>query len=381
MCETISDSTKLMLNLLKWQLHLEDKKTHILYIIDNSNYLDNSKDNLQFIKIIKSIIDCKIFDISRVSYLAIKILECSFIKPQIIFNAMQQTETNNLETNNLETNNLETNNLETIIMLFIDMIIHIEIMLNLHCILIIHFLSKVGYNIKKNYKQNYNSNIINIFNKFDTLDTLDTLDTQNTIKQSTILLLLLKFINKLGSQYKFNSLDTQNANANNNVNSNTLFLYNLQHLIHKINTDTDTETKTETETTSINNITINKILKADSIKAKMHLDTFMLYINKYYILENNNISTEINCIIYNEISKVCITYIFSLIDLLFNQFDKLFDILEQYIILEKKQKNTELNTEIDKTNYINYITNLRTNRELIKTLFTIEITSIKSKFL
>ena len=133
----------------EWQEYIDYKKQLIIENINNTDDLDISKDNIKFITILKSIINLKIFNISKFSYSAINLLIISsFINPIILYNIIKQDETitNSEDTeSNLDTNtNTNTNTtLTNILKIIIDFVVQIEISLNYHCILIIHFINKL----------------------------------------------------------------------------------------------------------------------------------------------------------------------------------------------------------------------------------------------
>ena len=182
-------SDKLGICIDDWQNHINDKKQTIIEQIDNSNNLDNSSENRKFIEILKSIINCKIFNVSTFSFLAINLLVTSlFIDSKIIINILKDK--NSLDIHINSSSHPETN-LINIINIIIDFVVHIEISLNYHCILIIHFLNKVKYTSNENQNENQNENlkVFSIFNKIDN-------DISQSIKSSTIILLFLKFVRK-----------------------------------------------------------------------------------------------------------------------------------------------------------------------------------------
>ena len=87
---------------------------------------------------------------------------------------------------------------------------------------------------------------------------------------------------------------------------------------------------------------VNNILKTN-INMKLILDTFMLKINKsLLIIENNNIdNTQLdNKTIVNEnIYLICSKYIISIVELFYNNFNYLFNILESFLNLQEAKKD------------------------------------------
>jgi len=292
MCDNLNT-----LNLNEWQKYIDNKKNNILDQIDKSNMLDNSIENKKFIEILKSIINCKIFNVSQFTFLSIKLLiTYGFIDPQILLDILN----NNINVNNsdnINNNNNPEPNLKNILKIIIEFIVKIEISLNYNCILIIHFLNKINNGTNNN--KNETPDVFNIFSKIDN-------DITNSIKSSTIILLFLKFIIKL-EKYE-------------NINKN-------QHIINNIIKFNDNN-NTNNSITNINyNVKKSTIL---TLKIKMYLDTFMSNINNYFLNTNKT-----NTNIYS----ICIEYIICIVETLYNEFNYLFDILELCIILNFKNNN------------------------------------------
>ena len=321
-------------NLTDWSNYIDYKKLLIIKKIDSTNYLDDSIENIKFIKILKSIIESRIFDISHISFLSIKLLEYTYIKSEIINDAF---EINNSNTDGSNTNN-DDNNIKIILKIIVDFIVYIEITLNLHCILIVYFLKNIKH---KNENDSRYPKILNVFNKFN--DSIDntTIDNHNElyINPSTLILLLLKLTNKL-------------------------FIPNL-----------------ENDKTNIIKLHINyiKSQKQSSIKFKMYLDTFIIKLTTYFFKQNdeNDVNDDINNT--DNIYKICIEYINLIIDLLFNQFNNLFDILETYLIISINNNEKE-DINKDKTNK-DKINNLNNIKNGIKKLLDTQINSIRELFI
>jgi len=330
-------------NLTDWSNYIDYKKLLIIKKIDSTNYLDDSIENIKFIKILKSIIESRIFDISHISFLSIKLLEYTYIKSEIINDAFEINNSNTDSSNTNNNDNDNDNNIKIILKIIVDFIVYIEITLNLHCILIVYFLKNIKHKNKNNSRY---PKILNVFNKFnDAIDntTINNTNINNTtidnhnelyINPSTLILLLLKLTNKL-------------------------FIPNL-----------------ENDKTNIIKLHINyiKSQKQSSIKFKMYLDTFIIKLTTYFFKQNdeNDVNNDVNNT--NNIYKICIEYINLIIDLLFNQFNNLFDILETYLIISINNNEKE-DINKDKINNLNNIKNG------IKKLLDTQINSIRELFI
>jgi len=337
-------------NLTDWSNYIDYKKLLIIKKIDSTNYLDDSIENMKFIKILKSIIESRIFDISHISFLSIKLLEYTYIKSEIINDAF---EINNSNTDSSNTNNNDNdNNIKIILKIIVDFIVYIEITLNLHCILIVYFLKNIKHKNENNNKNDSRyPKILNVFNKFnDSIDntTIDntTIDNHNElyINPSTLILLLLKLTNKL-------------------------FIPNL-----------------ENDKTNIIKLHINyiKSQKQSSIKFKIYLDTFIIKLTTYFFKQNDindNVNNDKNNDVNNtdNIYKICIEYINLIIDLLFNQFNNLFDILETYLIISiNNNEKEDINKDKINKDKINNLNNIKNG---IKKLLDTQINSIRELFI
>jgi hypothetical protein len=301
-----------ILDINDWQKHIDYKKKNIIEQIDNSIILDNSIENKKFTEILKTIINLKIFNVSQFTFLAIKLLVKSlFIDSEIILDIINN---DSLSQNNSNTN--PDTNLKNILILIIDFVVQIEISLNYNCILITHFLNKIDKIDNKNVVLNDQPNFFSSFSKFSKIDN----DISNCIsKQSTVILLFLKFISKIGV-YK-----------NDKTLINTIINFNDDDKDDKDDKD-NSITKTQ------NNRNYRNKSKILSSKLKMYLDTFMININNYFLnnMDNmDNMDNSRNTTIYS----ICIEYIISIVEILYNEFNYLFDILETCIISNLKYKN------------------------------------------
>jgi hypothetical protein len=180
----------------------------------------------------------------------------------------------------------------------------IEISLNYHCILIIHFLNKVN-----KYLPDENPKVFSIFNKIDN-------DISQSIKSSTIILLFLKFVRKI-------------AGCNHNDSRNNI----LDNIINFIKNNTTNNTNNICNINKINNI---KKVSTLNLKTKMYLDTFMININNYFMKSKDK---------DNNIYSICTEYIISIVELLYSEFTHLFNILEVCIMENYKYKKIDFTEE------------------------------------
>ena len=280
----------------EWQTHIEYKKKQILEQIDNKNNLDNSIDNKKFIEILKLIINFKIFNVTKFTFLSIKLLVNSFSEN------CNKTYKEILELNEPLIPSQTEINIINIIKIIIDFVVQVEISLNYHCILIIHFINKANETTKTKETTNLKSSHLQpkIFNIFDKIAN----NISQSIKPSTIILLFLKFVRKLGGIQVTN--DT-------NMLDNIITFINNNSLI----TCTQFNIKKSLET---------------NLKIKMYLDTFIININKYF--ENTSLDN-------NNIYSICIEYIISIVELLYSNFNNLFNILELCIIANYNYKKID----------------------------------------
>ena len=298
-----------ILDINEWQKHIDYKKQNIIEQIDNSIILDNSIENKKFTEILKTIINLKIFNVSQFTFLAIKLLVNSlFIDYNIILDIIK---------NDTLSQNNSDNNLKNILILIIDFVVQLEISLNYNCILITHFLNKID---KIQNNNNNNNKLYNerpeIFKSFTKIDN----DISKCIsKQSTVILLFLKFVSKIAVYKNYKTL------------MNTIINFN--------DDDKDDKDDKDNSITKIQNNRNNRNkTKILSSKLKMYLDTFMININNYFLnnIDNiDNIDNSKNTNIY----LICIEYIISIVEILYNEFNYLFDILETCIISNLKYKN------------------------------------------
>ena len=305
-----------IINIIEWQNYIDYKKKVIIENINNTIDLDNSEDNIKFINILKSIINIKIFNVSKFSFLALNLLfTASFINPIILLDIINQDYSysftnikNNIknENENENENNTNYNNIKNILIIIIDFVVQIEISLNYNCILLSHFINKANFDSLQNEK------VFNVFNVFNDINK----NINESINPSTLILLFLKFLQKILGNLKTNIFD-KILNIEKENKSNVIIKSNVRS-------------------------NVNNILKTN-INMKLILDTFMLKMNKsLLIIANNNIDNKQldNKTIVNEnIYLICSKYIISIVELFYNNFNYLFNILESFLNLQEAKKD------------------------------------------
>ena len=301
-----------------WQSYIDKQKLNIITNISSSNYLENTTDNLQFISIIKALVNCNLFNVSNIAFSLLKLLENTYIDSNILCKSIS---INKRELNN---NNIYLDTLKKYLNLIIDNVVYIELSLNIHFIIIINYLQKL-------HKPKDNTSIIittpQAFHIFEKINN----DATNAIKPSSLILLFLKLIRKLG-KFHMNSLEN---NSNNIMKNNTIYKNNKY-------------TKNTKETS--NNL-------------KHTLDKFIVNINNFYeskdykdIVLECPLDTTLR-VSQSLITSICQNHIAFIVKILFNEINTLFDILIIHLktsetITEEKQ----LNLENIKNNISNMIT-------------------------
>ena len=378
-----TNSIKTILDINDWNYYIYRQKIKLINEIDKSNILDSSTDSFKFNSILKNIIKINIFNISYIAFMTLKFLETSFIPSEILLNVINIYSDDKmwelLILNKKNINITDANykieiykyikKLTLIINCIIEFVIKIEISLTIQCLLITNFIDKINSKNDNNNDDNNNNNdnndnddnynnynkkysfkpkIFNLFHK-------SNIYICKTIKSSTLILLLFKFINKLNNDNYDNEYISVFKLDNNNYNDNDT---NILNYINK---------KKE----------INK-------KTNMYLDTFILEITQYFSLDNsiinsnnknnNNINTNTNTntiyshnIHHPDIYIICSKYILNNIELLFNNFENIFTILEAHLL-------KSININKNKEQKLSYLKNI------IKNLADIEIDNIKKLF-
>lgn len=336
--QTISnDSNILTLNI--WQFHIDKKKLELLTHIASRDYLENTSENIQFISIIKELVNCNLFNISSLAFCILKLLENSFIDSNILYEAVSDT---NTTTNDTVESNEYLDTLKKFLHLIIDNIVYIELSLNIHFIIIINNLQKLKKQ-KYNLKSNLEENIYMSPKVFYTFEKINN-DIVNTIKPSSHILLFLKLIRKLGN---FHMLSL----ANNDITQNK-------------------------DTKYTNYIKNNK---ESSNKIKCTLDNFIININNFYeskdykdkvIIIKCPLNTTLNVIhsVNNNVTSICQNYIAFIVKVLFTEFNNLFDLLATHL------KSSKTITEEKLQNIISI-------KQTLSNMINIEIENIKNKLL
>jgi hypothetical protein len=345
-----------MNNILKitdWNNYIYKKKLEFIENINNTNTinkLDTIPDSFKFNTILKNqILKINIFNMTYITFMMIKFLETSFIPSEIILNVIEIYNDDELykilivnrkiikQTNS--NYKLENYNyikiLKYIISTIIDFVVKTELSLNIQCLLMTHFIDKI--HTKNNTTESKESkedredrantvftpNKSRIFKEFSTINT----NIITNIKSSTLILLFLKLVSKFNTTYDENNLLNF---INEYYNTNFITFINKK-------------------------ITINK-------KTNMYLDTFMLSITNYFL--NNNVNNVIN----PEIYIICNRYILNNIELIFNNFENIYTVLETHLL-------QSINIDEKKKIKLSYLKNV------MKNIVDIEIDNIKKLFI
>ena len=309
-----------------WQTHIDKQKLNLITNISSSNYLENTTENLKFISIIKALVNCNLFNVSNIAFYLLKLLENTYIDSNILCESISinKRELNNNINNYINNNNntyLDT--LKKYLNLIIDNVVYIELSLNINIIIIINYLQKL-------HKQKDKTSITTIPKAFHIFEKINN-DATNNIKSSSLILLFLKFIQKLG-KFHMNSLENNSSNI---IKTNTIYKNN----------------------------TYTKHTKETSNNLKHALDKFIININNFYeskdykdIVLECPLDTALR-VSQSLITSICQNHIAFIVKILFNEINTLFDILIIHLktsetITEEKQ----LNLEEIKNNISNMIT-------------------------
>ena len=334
-----------ILTLENWQSHIDKKKLELLTHVASSNYLENTSENLQFISIIKELVNCNLFNISNIAFYILKLLENTFIYSDIICEVISDTNTQNKDIKHTSTSNEYLDTLKKYLHLIIDNIVYIELSLNIHFIIIINNLQKLKKQ-KYNLKHNLEDNIYVSPKVFYTFEKINN-DIVNTIKPSSHILLFLKLIRKLG---KFHILSLNNNGITQNKDTKyTNYIKNNKESSNKIKCTLDNFI------ININNFYESKDYKDKDIIIKCPLDT---------ILNSLNVTHSIN----NNVTSICQNYIAFIVKILFTEFNNLFDLLATHL------KSSDNITE-------EKIQNILIIKTTLSNMINIEIEKIKNKLL
>lgn len=342
------------LTIIDWNKYIYKKKLELLDTINNTDKLHNTEDSFKFNDVLKKhLIKINIFNMSYITFMMLKFLETSFIPSEIILNVIEiysDDELNRLLLINRKsiknTNiNYKLENykyikiLKYIISIIIDFVVKTELALNIQCLLMTHFIDKI--------------------HKTKTTSTEENTTEENTIEENTI---ESKTNNK---SIIFRIFSNINKDIVTNIKSSTLILLFLK-LVGKFNTTYD-ETNLQLfidEYYNTNYITfINKKHNINK-KTNLYLDTFMLDITKYFLIDNNNINNIINPDIY----VICNKYILNNLELIFNNFENIYNVLETHLL-------QSININETKKVKLTYLKNVITN------IVDIEIDKIKKLFI
>jgi len=334
-----------LLNFDDWNDYIYKKKQDLINEIEKNNILDNSKSTLIFNDILKDVIKINIFNISYISFMLLKFMESTFIPSYLLLNIINIYSDgkmydiivkNKIEISKINEYNKKNNKeiikidsykyiniLKLIINIIIDFVVKSEVCLNINCLLMVHFIDKI--NNKHNYtntdrdnentKHNNDYNLNNSINKPKLFNLFTRTHKQITthIKSSTLILIFLKFIKKIDNDKFTNDI------LINYINDNK---YNMNNSYK----------------TYMNN------KKDNNKKTKEYLDIFMIEITKY--LEDTIYINTPN------VYSICSNYIINNIELMFNNFEYIYSILETYLLTsvtinkEKEKKLFHLKTVI-----------------------------------
>ena len=306
-----------------WQSHIDKQKLNLITNISSSNYLENTTENLQFISIIKGLVNCNLFNVSNIAFSLLKLLENTYIDSNILCESIS---INKRELNN--NNNTYLDTLKKYLNLIIYNVVYIELSININLIIIINYLQKLN---KSKDKTKDKTNITTIPKAFHIFEKINN-DATNNIKPSSLILLFLKLIRKLG-KFHMNSLENNSSNI---IKTNTIYKNN----------------------------TYTKHTKETSNNLKYALDKFIVNINNFYeskdykdmILECP-LDTSLN-ITQSLIKNICQNHIAFIVKILFNEINTLFDILIIHLKTSKTiTEEKKLNLEEIKDNISNMISN------------------------
>ena len=379
---------KTLFDITKWDNYIYTKKLELIDDIEQSNtILDKSISSTIFNDILKDIININIFNISYISFMLLKFLESSFIPTEIILNVIniysddklyeiiikQQIEMTKKNDYNRQNNKtieiVDTINyiniLKFILNIIIEFVVKTELCLNLKCLLMLHFIEKYNTKINKNSKINTKINTkINIdkpkvFNLFIRPHKIAT----THIKSSTLILLFLKLIRKIGIEKYDNTLFINYIENKTNSNNNNETSHSNNENCNNVNCNNETSNISNNYVEYVTNkLKINK-------KTKEYLDTFMIEITNY--LDNNKTTTTLSTspTLPTPISiyTICSNYIINNSNSLFNYFENIYFILEQHLL----NSNTITKEKKQKLYYL---------KNVIKNLCSIEADNIKKLF-
>lgn len=292
---------KLSITYYEWCDYIIIKKTKLLNQFDITSFIDNSNENDTFITILKKIFNMDIFNMSRISYLAFSFLD-------IYINTYLTDIFKNDKSNSIHKNTTTY----ILIQFIINLIVHIEFVLNLHLFIIIYIIRKYTNDNTNDNTNEHNSGL----SKPKILYKLDKIcdDIQSSIKPSTTILLLLKINRKL-----CNILDVFDTSL---LLKESGLIKHAKELNSKINNLLDAFILAIAKNTKCQNTTSTSTSTSTSAKA------------------NNNIMIERY--------ELCINYILDLANILYMYFDIAFETFIKYLKIENTS-NDNSQTRFDNT--------------------------------
>ena len=322
-----------------WYKYIKLKKTHLLKNIDTTSFLDNSKDNKLFIKLLNGLFNNDIFDISRISYIALSFLDKYIniyllqilkndtdiiLKSNILhkkntdptFNHTSNPTSNPTSnqtsnqtsnhtsnpTSNHTSNPTLNNDIYNLLLLIINLIVKIEFMLNIHVFMIIHLLMQ-----KTDNSNNNNFIKPNILLKFEKLNNDIAID----IKPSSIILFILKINFKLLNN--LDTLDTLDNNIDKLLLKDIILINNIKIITKKI----------------------NDLLDIFMITIGNHIENKAIHNSNSNSNGNDNGNGNHKMRIYS----ICINYIIDIATLLYNYFESVFEVFLKYLEKEFPNQN------------------------------------------
>lgn len=169
----------------EWSEIMKIKKDLKIKEYDELTFIELTKENKLFINVFKNMVNKKVFDLSRISYLALLFLD-PYITPHLKnFLAIQNFNLTNLDKLTNLTKEIDylpplDNTITNILAIIIELIVIIELQLNLQLLIL-----QIHCNVSLN------------------TDSAASISSISSIRQSTMLLLLFKIINKFGKISNF----------------------------------------------------------------------------------------------------------------------------------------------------------------------------------
>lgn len=265
-----------------WDSYLTERKNEILESLSLDKVITLTPEGYKFLNIIGKINDIRLFDLSRISYLAFIFLD-NYIGTHLS-SIINNTRTQINNTTNNTTNT--TNDLDNLLEYIINVIIYIELSLNYHFLLLLNHLAR--YNSGSNM---VNSDVkIARFNK-------SVKDFHNDVKPASLLLYLMKLIKTVS--FIMNSIS---------ISSNTTM------------------------------VNIVSIIRDELIKVNNYLDEFIISINT-----GSGISG-VSGISRLDKYKICIKLVNEMIEIFYNMFDSVYQEIVKILIKMYPDDQIRLNS-------------------------------------